>query len=243
MNDTTAIVLATALYETHADIARRIANRYSGQTGTLLGGEDLLAAAQAALYNAALSFDPARGSFVTHAWRRVKGAVVDAIRRQTPGLRDQVEARRTIRQAEDTLAARHARPPRAAEIAEELGLDPPALAAMRERAQATHTVSLDEPLAPTGIEITLHDLLAADSASDPCADITRAEQQSVVERAVDALPPQQRQVVTRVLLEGATGRAVAAELCLTPGRVSQILAGAKRELRKNPELREMAQAA
>jgi RNA polymerase sigma factor for flagellar operon FliA len=243
MNDTPAILLATALFETHADIARRIAHRYIGQTGTLLGSEDLLAAAQEALYSAALSFEPARGAFTTHAWRRVKGAVIDAIRRQTPGLRDQVLARRTIRQAEDTLAARHARPPRAAEVADELGLDPPALAEMRQRAQATQTVSLDEPLTPTGVEITLHDLLATESEDDPTAGITRAEQQAVVERAVDALPQQQRQVVTRVLLQGATGRTVAAELRVSPGRVSQILARACSELRKNPDLRELAEAA
>ncbi|MEO8636315.1 MAG: sigma-70 family RNA polymerase sigma factor [Gemmatimonadales bacterium] len=240
---TRADLTAARLFERHAGIARRIAHRYLNQTGALLGPEDLLSAAQVALYDAARSYEPSRGEFTTHAWRRVQGAVVDAIRRQTPGLRDQVLARRTLRQAEDTLASRHVRAPRSSELAEELGLTQPALVDLRERAQGAQVISMDTPLDPAGVEITLHDLLRTERSEDPCAAMDRADDQAVVARAVDTLPPQERRVVTRVLLEGATGRTVAEELRVTPGRVSQILARACNHLRSNPDLRELAMAA
>lgn len=94
----------------HTRLVRAIARRMLGSLGQrVLSFEELESVGNEALAQAAKRYDPTRAaSFTTFAYRRVQGAMIDAVRRWTAG-------RRSYMRAEDRLATTQRLLSRAAE--------------------------------------------------------------------------------------------------------------------------------
>jgi RNA polymerase sigma factor (sigma-70 family) len=76
-------------------------------------------------------------------------------------------------------------------------------------------------------------------AEDPAELVERDHQVDAVRAAIARLSSPDREIVTRIKLGEETGKAVAIDLGITPGRVSQILKRAMHTLEHDTELKEV----
>src|SRR6195952_4158016 len=101
-------------------VARQLERKLSNE----LDHDELVSAGTLGLMAAMTSFDPARGlAFSTFAVPRIRGAILDELRRQDHVPRSVRRKRRELSQARETLMRVHGRAPRDTEVAMHLGVD------------------------------------------------------------------------------------------------------------------------
>ena len=206
-----------ALIAQHMDLARRIAGRMARQVPAGLG-EDLQSAALLGLVEAANRFDASLGRpFAAFAAQRIRGAILDELRRGDILPRrvrqDVRRVRHLARRMEHTLG----RSAEEQELATELGMDIERYRATVSGAAEMQVVSLDQIR-----EQSLPGIEAADS------DRPSAE---VVTRAMGKLDPRDARIVEMLYDEQMTLAQIGKVLGVTESRVCQLHARAMRRLR------------
>ncbi|MFN9305498.1 MAG: sigma-70 family RNA polymerase sigma factor [Planctomycetota bacterium] len=188
---------------------------------------DLVDAGLWGLLQAIATFAPARGErFAAWAELRVRGAMLDELRRADfapRGLRRRLRLRAA---ALVRLRLQLQREPTASELAADLGASEADLA----RLCAPQRVPIDATGgAGDGDGAGNRALALADGSLPPVEDaLLRREAIDGIRRA---LPPQQWRVLELCFLEGLTGREAARRLRVSPSRVSQLRADALLRLR------------
>ncbi len=196
-----------ALVAGHLDlvsiIARQLA-RELGMASRLL--DDLESAGREGLLSAAQRFDPERGvSFKRFASYRVRGSMIDALRRESD------LPRRVHRQLQGLEAAASLN-----EAASEQAA--PASPAAADRALADHLANLATALATGLVSETGFDggeVVAVDGAEPADEQLMRVELRAELARAVSELPEQERALVHGHYFEGRRFDEVSAELGLS----------------------------
>jgi RNA polymerase sigma factor FliA len=183
------------------------------------------------LIDAAHRFDEGRGiKFETFAERRVRGAMIDALRKDAwpRGVRRQ---RRELEAAREELRREMGCEPSLAELAAKLGSDEKRLS--RTIVRIT-TIESTSPLAATepGDEAMLPAVLLPSEPERPDAAYERAEVQRRVREAIDALPWRERKVIGLYYYGEVTMKNIGREIGVNESRVSQLHARAIRRLRE-----------
>ncbi len=165
---------------------------------------------------------PTEDGFAAYAKIRVRGAMIDLVRRNLPDSRG---ATRRRRMREDTAQRLHlelGRAPTAAELAQNLGTD---VAAPDYRDQPIHLASLDEAYddGDTGF---------ADDAPDAFAMLSAEQDSAGLAAAIARLPERQRLVLQLYFVEELNLSEIAAILEVSIPRVHQIKASALKALRQ-----------
>jgi len=208
-------------------LARRVAS--SMPHSIELG--DLVQDGMIGLIDAACRFDEARGiKFETFAERRVRGAMIDALRRDAwpRGVRRQ---RRELEAAREELRRELGAEPSLADLAARVGSDEARLGRTIVR---INTIESTSPLS-AGDNVDGATLPAALVPSEPPAPDRAYEEQEVRERvraAIAALPPRERKVIGMYYYGEATMKQIGAEIGVNESRVSQLHARAIQRLRK-----------
>jgi RNA polymerase sigma factor for flagellar operon FliA len=203
----------------HMDLAKRIAGRMARQVPAGLG-EDLQSAALLGLVEAAGRFDPALGRpFAPFAAQRIRGAILDELRRGDILPRrvrqDVRRVRHLARRMEHTLG----RSAEEQELASELGMDIERYRATVSGAADMQVVSLDQ--------VREQSLPGIESA-DP--DRPSAES---VNRALTKLDARDARIVEMHYEEHMTLAQIGKVLGVTESRVCQLHARAMRRLRED----------
>jgi RNA polymerase sigma factor for flagellar operon FliA len=192
---------------------------------------DLVQDGMLGLIDAACRFDEARGiKFETFAERRVRGAMIDALRRDAwpRGVRRQ---RRQLEAAREQLRRELGAEPSLADLAARVGSDETRLG--RTIVRIT-TIESTSPLsAGENVDGTM--LPAALVPSEPPAPDKTFEEKEVRDRiraAIASLPPRERRVVALYYYGEATMKQIGAEIGVNESRVSQLHARAIQRLRK-----------
>jgi RNA polymerase sigma factor for flagellar operon FliA len=178
--------------------------------------DDLYGAGAVALVDAGRTFDPGRGvEFPAFAAKRVRGAMLDELRRWDWVTRSVRTRHRRRTCAVEALEAELGRTPRAAEVATELGIT---LDQLRrgESETASGTVASLLDLERTRVP----ELCAA--ATTPADVLVEREVLGYVRDAVEALPERERRALGGYYLQERPMREIAAELGVTESRVSQL---------------------
>ena len=203
----------------------------SGRPG--LEPDDLVQAGLVALTECAQAHaGPGEDGFAAYAKVRVRGAMIDLVRRTMNQTRGAADRRRALRRAEESLSAALGRPPSEAELAAGLGIAPPALARLRHESEPLRFESLDEAAAGS-------DPRFADGGADAFAQLCGAEQRAGLIAAIAALPARQQQVIQLYFVEEFNLTEIAAAIEVSVPRVHQIKAQALAALRnalKEPAL-------
>ena len=192
---------------------------------------DLVQDGMLGLIDAACRFDEGRGiKFETFAERRVRGAMIDALRRDAwpRGVRRQ---RRQLEAAREQLRRELGAEPSLADLAARVGSDEARLG--RTIVRIT-TIESTSPLS-AGENIDGSTLPAALIPSEPPAPDKTFEQKEVRDRiraAIAALPPRERRVVALYYYGEATMKQIGADIGVNESRVSQLHARAVQRLRK-----------
>jgi RNA polymerase sigma factor for flagellar operon FliA len=208
-------------------LARRVAS--SMPHSIELG--DLVQDGMLGLIDAAFRFDEARGiKFETFAERRVRGAMIDALRRDAwpRGVRRQ---RRELEAAREELRRELGAEPSLADLAARVGSDETRLGRTIVR---INTIESTSPLS-AGENVDGSTLPAALVPSEPPAPDRAYEEIEVRDRvraAIASLPPRERKVIGLYYYQEATMKQIGAEIGVNESRVSQLHARAIQRLRR-----------
>lgn len=186
--------------------------------------EDLASVGKLALVEALLRFKGPALEARAFCHARVRGAMLDELRRLDPLSRRTRTRVKTVARATAALTGRLGREPADFEVAAATGLT---IGAIREANRFAVADVLPLHGAADGAPFELHDPTA------PCPAETAAKGDTVhsVRAALDRLPPNQALAVRRYYLEDATLDEIASELGVSRERARQIRAAGEKCLR------------
>lgn len=195
----------------------------SGRPGIEL--EDLVQAGLVALTECSQRHaGPTEDGFAAYAKMRVRGAMVDLIRRQMPLSRGATERRRLLREKEEELRGVLGRDPHAHELATALGMDEGELAALRSSSEPMRFESMDEVYSDGNMAF-------ADDRPDSFSILEDEEMRETVAGAIAALPERLQLVVQLYFVEELNLSEIAQVLAVSIPRVHQLKAQALGHLR------------
>ena len=193
---------------------------------------DLVQDGMIGLIDAAHRFDEDRGiKFETFAERRVRGAMIDALRRDAwpRGVRRQ---RRELDAAREALRRELGHEPSMADLAARVGSDEKRLSRTIVR---INTIESTSPLA-TGEhldESSLPPALVPSEPDSPDAAYEKLETRDRVRAAIQSLPVRERKVIGLYYYGEVTMKQIGAEIGVNESRVSQLHARAIGRLRES----------
>ena len=192
---------------------------------------DLVQDGMIGLIDAARRYDDSRGiKFETFAERRVRGAMIDALRRDAwpRGVRRQ---RRELEAAREELRRELGAEPSLADLAARLGSDETRLGKTIVR---INTIESTSPLS-AGDNVDGASLPPALCPSEPVAPDRAYESREIRDRirgAIASLPPRERKVIGLYYYGEATMKEIGAAIGVNESRVSQLHARAVHRLKK-----------
>lgn len=180
--------------------------------------DDLVSAGSLGLVEARARFDATRGVlFSTFAYYRVRGAMIDHIRKST------------------TLSRRAYERVRAAESADRVGED---VAELRGATPAARTdsdatvLALEQAVGRLTMAFVASCLGQDEEPTDPEAALASRQTEELVRKAIDVLPERERAIVVGHYLDGKRFDAIAEELGVSKSWTSRMHAKALDRMRK-----------
>jgi RNA polymerase sigma factor for flagellar operon FliA len=224
-----------AVIESLLPLVRHVVSRMGVFMPSYLSPDDLISAGVMGLIQAVDRYDSTKGATLkTYCAIRVRGAVLDEVRRLADVPRSAfVEARRLL-EVQQELAQQLGREATEPELQEALGMTSSEFETLLERIRPTTCFSLNEPVheGQDGGEMLLNEEILADPrALDAAESSLNQEDLSLVRELLDQLPEQQKKVLALYYIEDLRLREIAELLGVTEGRVSQVHALAINRLR------------
>lgn len=196
----------------------------SGRPGIEL--EDLIQAGLVALTECAQKHSgPGEDGFAAYAKMRVRGAMVDLIRRSVPLSRGASERRKQLRVQEEALRATLGREPTPAELAAAMEITANELADLRAASEPLRFESIDEAYSDS-------DMAFADGEANVLDQLADSELRGQVAEAIGSLPERLQLVVQLYFVEELNLSEIASVLEVSIPRVHQLKAQALDQLRK-----------
>ncbi len=192
---------------------------------------DLVQDGMLGLIDAARRYDAGRGiKFETFAERRVRGAMIDALRKDAwpRGVR---RVRRELEAARESLRRELGVEPSMQDLATRVGTD---VARLEKTIVRIHTIESTSPMA-SAESVDGASLPAVLVPSEPPSPDKAFETQEVKERirrAMHALPPRERKIVSMYYFGEATMKQIGCEIGVNESRVSQLHARALDRLKR-----------
>lgn len=216
-------------------IARTVAMQMRGISSNYAQMEDIVNQGIITLIDCVEKFDPQKGiKFESYAFMRVKGAVIDFIRKQDWLPRRVRLTAKNISAAHDALCNELMREPTQRELADRLNMPLQALA--KHYGEISNSVMLSfEGLIQNVSQMgeTLEDISDEEAGAEN--DIFRQEFHSTLQAALDTLSERERLVVTLYYYEHLKLSDIARVLGVSDQRVSQINSKAILKLRTKME--------
>jgi RNA polymerase sigma factor for flagellar operon FliA len=191
--------------------------------------EDLASAGKVALIEALLRFNGPAEQARAYCYVRVRGAVMDELRRLDPLSRHTRTQVSLVRRATAALERQLGRAPSTSEVAQATGFSPDALAQLERLTAVAQACSADETDANGD---SLHALVDAD-ATCPATSAESGDTTDLVRAALDRLAPNHAHVLRRYHLDDATLDDISIELGISKERVRQIREAAEKKLRED----------
>lgn len=197
----------------HLPLVRHIIGKLLAQLPLGVDVENLESAATLGLVEAAHNYDPGRGvQFKTFAYSRIRGAVIDELRRNSPLPQQMLERLNLVRQAYRKLE-----PPVTVDaLAAITGLSADDVADCLAAYRMTRMVSLERASETIGTRLD-------DRQPAPDRVAEEAERKRTLADAITALPERERLVVTLYYMEDLRLKEIGQVLQLSESRVSRVL--------------------
>jgi RNA polymerase sigma factor for flagellar operon FliA len=204
----------------HLPLVKHVIGRLVGGLPPGVDVENLESAGVLGLVEAASKFDPTRNAqFKTFAYMRVRGAILDELRRNSPLPQHMLERVSLVRKAYRTLP----HPVTAEDLAAATGLSVDEVADTLAAERFTRQVSWEQTAEPNGLG-------PAVAVAPPDAEAEQWESMQELTDAIEALPPKERTAITLYYREDLRLREIAEIMQLSPSRISRLLSKATFEL-------------
>ncbi|MEJ5977528.1 sigma-70 family RNA polymerase sigma factor [Novosphingobium sp. PS1R-30] len=210
-------------------MVRRIAWHVHGSGRPGIEIEDLIQSGLVALTECAQKHaGPGEDGFAAYAKMRVRGAMVDMIRRSVPLSRGATERRKQLRATEEALRLQLGREATPLELAQALGIDQNELASLRHASEPLRFEAIDDAYSDS-------DLAFADDRPDSFSMLVDEETRGAVIAAITGLPERLQMVIQLYFVEELNLSEIAQVLSVSIPRVHQLKAQALGHLRKELE--------
>lgn len=228
-----------ALVEAHLPLVKHVVLQVAGHFPRHVDRQELARAGALGLVEAGQRFEPDRGvPFDRFAARRIRGAILDAVRAVDWAPRSVRAVGRALEAAEQDLANEHGTAPTPVQLAQAMGMTEAELAAVRDRVFRSVVLALEHGVTGSGDNgenLTLGEVLADRTAAEPAEDLEARELLGYLRDAVRLLPDRHRTVVIGYFLSGRTSAELAQDLGVTESRISQVRSEALAMLRDGIE--------
>ena len=224
----------TVLTQQHVGLVHHVARQLARRLHDKVDLDELVSAGAVGLMQAAASYEPARGlTFSTYAVPRIRGSMLDELRRHDHMSRGARRKARSITAAREILVHQLGREPKAAEVAVQLNVAVETLRQWELDVDGAVEVSLD--VAPRSLrdegQITAAGAIADESMPSVEERLAHEEQIGRLGLAIRCLRAQERTVLALYFHEELTLQEIARVLGLSASRISQIRGEALAKLR------------
>ncbi|OYY78748.1 MAG: FliA/WhiG family RNA polymerase sigma factor [Sphingomonas sp. 28-62-20] len=210
----------------HLPLVRRVAWHIHGSMSSAVDVEDLIQIGLVALLEAANAFeDRGQVSFEQYLMTRVRGAMIDELRRQATLTRGAMRRRRAYQDAVTALTNETGKRPDEAAVADRLGVSPDKLRIDYAAAEPVRFETIDDVYA---------DDLPWFASDEPNAfdQLAEAGTRDTLVAAIAALPEREAQVIQLYYVEELNLEEIGQVLGVGPARICQIKKSAHDRLKK-----------
>lgn len=222
-----AVVLASL------PLVRSLVGKLTLPNHPLASWEDLEGAGLLGLMQALDTYDPERGTqFITHAYRRVQGALIDYLRSIDVLSRSKRQKVAEAQEAIHTLHQMMGDEPRDEDVADYLGLSLAEYQDLLTEAQRRFTLSVDQPAGKEDEGQRVLDMLAHEDAGAGFDAVETRSELAVLGKVIPTLPERERTILALYYIEDLTLREVGEIIGVSDARVSQIMGKTLLKLRR-----------
>ena len=205
-----------------------IVKRLMPQYKTYCDTNDLISDGVLGLIDAVDKYDRSFDTkFQTYAAIRIKGAVLDHLRKQDWASTTLRKKLPSIQKAYSDLEAENGRLPNEKEVAEKLNMSERDVTDALQTSQMFNIISFESLL----YEKENNDF-SGGTKSDPYADVEKSETLEMMRGALESLAEKERMVIVLHYYEGMTMKSIAQILGVSESRVSQVHSKALLKMRK-----------
>ena len=220
-----------AVLRRHLGLVYHVAGQLARARANVVELDDLVSAGTLGLIDALENFDASRGlAFSTFAAPRIRGAMLDELRRLDRVPRSVRRKNRQIEGATMALSGVLGREPGHAELAHGLGIDLATLWRWQAEREASHVVPIDRANKAEGT--APGEWLAGSNGVEVDESITLAQEAEYLRDALLEIPEQERTVLSLYYFEELKLNDIARILSVSESRVSQIRSKAIARLRR-----------
>jgi RNA polymerase sigma factor for flagellar operon FliA len=214
-----------ALIMEHLSMVKRIAVHLKARIPPFMEVDELVQVGMIGLIEAARAFNPTKGvAFESFAHTRIRGAMIDEVRRLSFLPRSAVAFNKSHSSANQALASELGRAPTQAELAEFMGMELDNFEKDRGAARQFETYSM---------EVVADEVMSLpeQTSRQPEAIVEEAEMMEALTEAIDGLPERDKLVISLYYVEELNLREIGEVLGVSESRVSQILSANVKKLR------------
>ncbi len=206
-------------------LVRKIAWHVHGRVSTAIEIEDLLQIGMVALVESANSFEDRGLGFAAYAQLRVRGAMIDHLRRQATICRSAMAKRKDLAKVRNRLEQKLGRLPTEAEMSADMGLEPAAYREIADSVEMVQHTSMDEVYSDQSMWFA--------DVEDRADDIMERESlKQAVAACIGELPQREALVLQLYFVEELNLEEIGQTLDIGAARVCQIKKAALDKLRE-----------
>jgi len=212
------------LAQQYMPLVRKIAWHVHGRVSSAIEVEDLLQIGMVALVESANSFEDRGHGFAAYAQMRVRGAMIDHLRRHATICRSAMARRKVVQAARRELEQKTGRAPSEVEVAKHLDLDPVAYREMVDGTESAQHTSIDEVYSDQSMWFA--------DVSERADDIVeRQSLKKAIAGCISDLPQREAMVLQLYFVEEMNLEEIGQTLDIGAARVCQIKKAALDKLR------------
>jgi RNA polymerase sigma factor for flagellar operon FliA len=211
----------------HIGLVKRVALHLKTRLPNFMELDELIQVGTIGLIEAAKSFDDSKGvDFEIFARTRIRGAILDQVRKLSYLPRSAIVNIREQNKATALLSGELGREPTQSELAGYMGKDLDSFHKERTHAHRFQTVSLESQL-PDTVDMPAGDV------NEPEANLEGGQMMEALADSIESLPEREKTVVSLYYVEEMNLKEIGAVLEISESRVSQILSNTIKRLRQH----------
>lgn len=214
------------LAEQHMPLVRKIAWHVHGRVSSAVDIEDLIQTGMIALVEAANNFEDRGYAFATYAAMRIRGAMIDSLRRHAAICRSAMAKRRELASTREKLSNLLGRTPSETEMASAMSMDQGSYRALVDGSMAVIHESIDEVYSD-------HSMWFADVEDRADETMEREALKEALADRISELPEREALVLQLYFVEEMNLDEIGATLGVGAARVCQIKKSALDRLRSS----------
>jgi RNA polymerase sigma factor for flagellar operon FliA len=209
----------------HIGLVKRVALHLKTRLPNFMEIDELIQVGTIGLIEAAKSFDDSKGvEFEIFARTRIRGAILDQVRKLSYLPRSAMVNIRDHNEATSALSSELGREPSQTELAEFMGKDLESFHKERTHAYRFQTVSLESQVMDD-VEIPSNEI------NEPESELADAQLLNALEGSIESLPERDKTIISLYYVEEMNLKEIGAVLDISESRVSQILSSTVKKLR------------